>query len=340
MNLRDMSGSLRNLAFRISHAVRHIRPGGRISAFGAGDGRIGRIVVVNLKRQPKRWRSVSQEVARFRTFDGSSLLSIVQRFEAIDARDGRGVAATADVDPNYRMEHQLYVQPETRLLECFGADAPVKMTRQEVAVARSHIEIWKMIARGRHKHVLVLEDDIWFRAGAARQIDQGWRVAMRRCATEGGPQLLYLSYADAGGTAERLDECETLFRPVRGLWYLSGYVLSREGAAALLRAMPVVGPVDLWMNYRFNELGALALSTPAILQRQDVASDNSYSVVPFLARAGIVDARSHPMAPEKPHTGPLVAWSDGGEQESLAMALSMLGLRVRAFDGVEGQVQP
>ena len=339
MNLRKASGSLRRLAFRISRAMASILPGGRISAFGAGDDRIGSILVVNLDRQPRRWRRVLRELRRFRTSGGVPLASIARRLAAVDARDGRAVAATADVDSTYRIGDQLYVQPDARLEECFGVDEPIRMTRQEVAVARSHVEVWKAVATGSDDHVLVLEDDVWFRRGAAAAIDRGWRAALRRCRAEGGPRLLYLSYADAGGTAGRVDLCDALFRPVRGLWFLSGYVLSREGAAALLRAMPVIGPIDLWINYRFEELGALALSSPVILQRQDGASDNSYSVLPYLARAGIVDAGSGPMPPDRTGAGPVLAWTAGGDREGLAMALSMLGLRVRAFDGDEEAIR-
>jgi GR25 family glycosyltransferase involved in LPS biosynthesis len=322
MNLRGVSGSLCPSGFRLVRGITSILPGGRISAFGAGEDMIGSILVVNLNRQPMRWRGVLRELNRFRTSDGALLGSIARRFPAVDARDGRAVAATADVDPIYRIGDQLYVQPDARLEECFGVDEPVRMTRQEVAIARSHIEVWKAVATGTHDHVLVLEDDIWFRRGAAAAIDNGWRAALRRCHAEGGPRLLYLSYSDAGGTAGRVDPCEALFRPLRGLWFLSGYVLSRMGAAALLRAMPVVGPVDLWINYRFEELGALALTSPAILQRQDCVSENSYSVLPYLARAGIVDAGSGPWAPESKRTGPILAWTAGGEHEWLAMALS------------------
>lgn len=336
MNLREASGLLRSLTFRALRATIGGLPGGRISALGAGPDRIGSILIVNLDRQPTRWRRMLRELGRFRTFEGASLTSIVTRLAAVDARDGRAVAATADVDPNYRLGDQLHVQPDARLEECFGPDEPVRMTYQEVAVARSHVEVWKAVATGLHEHVLVLEDDVWFRPGAAAAIDRGWRAALERCRTNGGPRLLYLSYADAGGTADRSAPCDALFRPVRGLWFLSGYVLSREGAAALLRAMPVIGPVDMWINYRFQELGALALSSPAILQRQDCVSDNSYSVLPYLARAGIVDAGSGPMPPERTRAGPVLAWSAGGDREGLAMALSMLGLRVRAFDGDEG----
>lgn len=339
MNLRETSGSLRRLAFCVSRAMASMLPGGRISAFGPSDERVGSILVVNLDRQTRRWRRMLRELGRFKTSDGASLVSISRRLSAVDARDGRAVAATADVDSTYCIGDQLYVQPDARLEECFGVDEPIRMTRQEVAVARSHVEVWKAVATGSHAHVLVLEDDIWFARGAAAAIDRGWRAARQRCRAKGGPNLLYLSYADAGGTAERLDRCDVLFRPARGLWFLSGYILSREGAAALLRAMPVVGPVDMWINYRFEELGALALSSPVILQRPDCGSDNSYSVLPYLARAGIVDANSGPMPPNRTGAGPVLAWTAGGRTEGLAMALSMLGLRVRAFDGNEQAIR-
>lgn len=340
MNLKDASGVLRGIAFRIVRAVLGLLPYGRISAFGTGGGKIGAILVVNLDRQPRRWRRVRRELGRFRTSDGVPLLSITRRLAAVDARDGRAVAATGDVDVMYRVGDQLHVQPDPRLEACFGADVPVRMTRQEVAVARSHVEVWKAVMKGSEDHVLVLEDDVWFRRGAAAMIDLGWSAALKLWGNEGGPRLLYLSYADAGGTAERVDLGDGLFRPLRGLWFLSGYVLSREGAALLLRAMPVIGPVDLWMNYRFEALGALALSSPAILQRQDAGSDNSYSILPYLARAGSVDAGSGPAPSDRARVGSVFAWTAGGQQESLTMALSMLGLRVRAFDGDEDEIQP
>lgn len=335
MNLLNGVCRIRRLAFRGRRFLAGFFPGGRISAFGAGDRRVGKILIVNLDRQPHRLQRTLRELSRFHTEDASPLCSIAQRLSAVDARDGRAIAATADVDSHYCVGDQLYVQPDRRLAECFDVSTPVKMTRQEVAVARSHIEAWKAIAVGPDNYVLVLEDDVWFQRNAAAAIDRGWRAALRRCRAEGGPHLLYLSYDDAGGTVERADVCDALFTPKRGLWFLSGYVLSREGASILLRAMPVVGPVDMWMNYRFKKLGALALSSPAILQRQDSSSENSYSILPFLARAGIVDTRSGLMAPEKKSAGTVLAWTAGSEHEGLSMALSMLGFRVRAFDGDE-----
>ena len=295
------------------------------------------ILIVNLDRQPQRLRRTLRELRRFRTSDGVSLASLARRLPAVDARDSRAVAATADVDQAYKLADQLYVQPDRRLEECFGVEESVRMTRQEVAVAQSHVEAWKFIVAGSCNHVLILEDDVWFRPNAAAAIDRGWCAAGDRQTEMGGPHLLYLSYEDAGGTASRADVCDVLFRPERGLWFLSGYVLSRRGAEMLLRSMPVVGPVDMWINFRFEALGALALASPAILQRPNEKSENAYSVLPFLARAGVVDSSIVP-EPPKASVGPVLAWTAGGNMDGLAMALSMLGLRVRAFDDDERSI--
>lgn len=335
LDLDKVVRPIRKVAFRTWRSLTVAVPGPRIAAFGGGIDQIGAIMVVNLDRQTGRWRRVTRELGRFRTSDGVPLTSITRRLRAVDARDGRAVAATGDVDAMYRIGDHLFVQPDEQLAKCFAADEPVRMTRQEVAVARSHVEVWKTVATGTDDYVLVLEDDVWFKPGAPTAIDRGWRAALRRSAVEGGPKLLYVSYSDAGGTADRADACDSLFRPIRGLWFLSGYVISRVGAAALLRAMPVVGPVDLWLNYRFSELGALALTSPAIGQRHDEASENAYSVLPYLARAGIVDAEHGAKPPDLSRAGPVLAWTQRAEREGLAMALSMLGLRVRAFDGDE-----
>ena len=98
------------------------------------------ILIVNLDRQPQRLRRTLRELSRFRTSDGVSLASLARRLPAVDARDSRAVAATADVDQTYRLGDQLYVQPDARLEACFGVEEPVKMTRQEVA---SRSRMWK-----------------------------------------------------------------------------------------------------------------------------------------------------------------------------------------------------
>ena len=336
MRLEKPARALQAAAFRLLRRIAAVMPGGRIDAFGADDSRIEAILIINLDRQPHRMARTMRELARFRDHAGRRLTDLVRRLPAVDARDGRAVAATADVDPRYVIDDQLFVQPDPKLEVCFERSEDVRMTRQEIAVARSHIEAWKAIATGSEEHVLILEDDVWFCRGAAASIERAWREASTRVEGD-GLTMLYLSYEDAGGTCERTDVGEALFRPVRGLWFLCGYVLSRGGAQSLLRAMPVVGPVDMWINRQFGQLKPLAINTPAILQRTDAGSDNSYSVLPYLARAGIVDADSLP-SPARTFGTRIIAWTGRGAHEPLAMALSMLGLRVLAFDAAASGV--
>ncbi len=49
-------------------------------AFGNGVDQIASIVVINLDRQPRRWRQVTKELSRFRTSDGTGLVAITRRF--------------------------------------------------------------------------------------------------------------------------------------------------------------------------------------------------------------------------------------------------------------------
>lgn len=331
MNLREDLDLLHGRILRAVLAVRQLLPRKPIMAFGPGSDRIGAIIAINLDRQPTRWRRLQREFDRFTTCNGRSLTCLVERLAAIDARNGRETAPTADVDPLYRMGDQLFVQPDPRLEECFGRDEQVRMTRQEIAVARSHVEAWKQVAQGPHEYVLVLEDDVYFARGAARLIDRGWDAALRGRSASAGPELIYFSYLDAGGTAEKVPISPELFKPVRGYWYLSGYVLSRRGAEHLLKSMPVVGPVDLWMNHRFAELDVLAISRSALLQRPDGGSDNAYSILPYLSRSGIVDIGPEPVHASIAASGLVFAWNAPGSTDAMGMALSMLGYRVRTF---------
>jgi GR25 family glycosyltransferase involved in LPS biosynthesis len=190
MNLNKVVSPARTFTFRSWRSLTVRVPGARLRAFGGGAGQIGAITVINLDRRPWRWRRVKRELDRFRTSEGLPLTAIAGRLAAIDARDGRSGAATGDVDVMYRVGDQLHVQPDARLAECFSEDEPVRMTRQEVAVARSHVEAWKSIASGTEDFVLVLEDDVWFKPGAPAAIDRGWRAALNRRAADGGPKLL------------------------------------------------------------------------------------------------------------------------------------------------------
>lgn len=334
MNLARPSNAALRLAVSLAHGLRKMLPVQTSQAFGspitAISQTIEKIYVINLDREPSRWSNVKQELRRLRDSSGNDLLSITERYSAVDARDfSQDPPRDADVDPYYTLADQLFVEPQPRTLPTrYELDAPIRMSRAEVAVAKSHIEVWRRVAQGAQEHVLILEDDVWFHPSLARQLDHAWQeIAIGSDAKERF-DVLYVSYMEATHGAPKIFVSSHVFRPVRGLWYLSGYILSRQGANKLLRLLPCRGPIDLWINHQFSSLNIRATRRSLILQRRDAPSANSYSILPSLTTIGAINSEGAALFNIRPTQFPVFAFGpENSGQSALAMALSMLGYR-------------
>lgn len=288
---------------------------------------LSRIYVINLDRRPDRWRRVRRELDRFRDRHGERLSAVTRRFSAVDARYMEPIPDPALLIPWFTLADQLTVDPnpllqindETRARE-------IRMTRQEVAVALSHIQVWKLIADGDVPSVLVLEDDVFMTYGFARDLEATWSSLTRPETDEPAFDLLYLAFEDVGSVS--LIDVGAGARRLQhpGIWEASGYVLSREGARKLLDQLPVFGPVDLWLNMQFGRLRAFTAARPLIAQRIDEPSTNSYSVLPVLSQVGVITREKALVPATKQLAGPVVAVGDPDTGlTALATALSMLG---------------
>ena len=289
---------------------------------------IGPIFIINLDRQPDRWTNVLHELARILDAAGEPLSERVVRYSACDAQtDADRLLDGGDVQPIYTLSDQLFVEPQPSALpDSFDLTRPIRMSPAEVAVARSHIGVWKAIAQSTAAYTLVLEDDVWVERGFGRTVEQAWREM--EDADRTGPvfDILYLSYKEVRYGAPKELVSTNVFRPERGLWYLSGYVLSRKGAQTLLRLLPSRGPIDLWLNHKFREMDVRALRRSVIRQRLDSTSTNSYSILPTLSRIGVLDDYDTALFHQRPVHSPVFAFgAPRSGLSSLAMALSMLG---------------
>lgn len=313
-------------AYRTALAARRVRRQ-KTKSFGRGGSSIGRIYVINLDRQSGRWHQVLRELTRVSDERGIPLADLTKRVAAVDARYDIEPAPEL-VQPSYTLADQLYVDAHPLPLGVRDpCDTSIGMSREEVAVALSHVKTWESIATGDHQYGLVLEDDIYFRSVFPRLLDRAWSVLATK-EEHTALDLLYVSYEEARGGAEWGAAPAPLRRPVRGLWQLSGYVLSKRGAVRLLERLPVRGPVDLWINYAFADLDVFALRRPAIRQRLDLPSSNFYSALPVLARVGLLTVDKAPSVERHTAEGPIFGFGEPGTGvTSLATALSMLGLR-------------
>lgn len=297
------------------------------------DGRrpgIGPIFVINLDRQPDRWSDVRRELDRIVDAAGKPLSERVVRYSAYDAQAYTDeLYDTVDIEPFYKLGDQLFVEPQPHAVpDAFDLERSIRMSGAEVAVACSHIGIWKTIAQSDAPYALVLEDDVWFERSFGRLVDQAWREMEAADRTRPAFDVLYLSYKEVRHGAPKELISKGVFRPERGLWHLSGYVLSKNGAQTLLGLLPCRGPVDLWINHKFQEMDVRALRRSVINQRLDLNSTNSYSILPALSRIGILESGDAALFQQRPTHSPVFAFgSPGSGLSSLATALSMLGYR-------------
>jgi len=334
MKLSGRPLGLINHIFRFWLRLRKLLPKQRCHCFGAPAARhtpgIEKIFVINLDREHGRWSRMEKELQHVLDSSGARILDLTERYAAVDAVEFNShLPQREDIDPIYTLRDQLFVEPQpTTLPTQYKLDAPIQMSKAEIAVAQSHINVWRKIAAGDHPYVLVLEDDVWFHSVFSRCLDQTWNEIVTGSEGTGAFDVLYVSYLEVKHGAPKIRETRNVFHPERGLWHLSGYILSREGAAKLLQMLPCRGPIDLWINHHFKRLNVIATKRSLVEQRCDGGSANSYSILPALTAIGAINSEGPALFKVQPQARPVFAFGpDGSGLSSLAMALSMLGYR-------------
>ena len=196
------------------------------------------------------------------------------------------------------------------------------MTKQEIAVTLSHIEVWKKMMQENIEYALILEDDVYFTNKFSTNIDKIWDEI-----SKSKFDILFLSFDYVKGISKRERKCkEFIHKPHVGIWQASGYVLSKKGVQKLLKELPVYGPVDLWLNLKFEKLNALMINKPIIKQRVDIESTNSYSIMPVFTKLGLYSEDKPLIIKQKRKLPFILAYGDENSGlTSLAEALSMIG---------------
>lgn len=330
MNMKLYSGFFRKLRSKLITKMRLLDMNTKSNSFTSNDANdaIKRIYVINLDRKPDRWHQVSRELKRIKSNSGTSLLTITRRFSAVDARYLDGKIDNNTLRPYYSLADQFQVEPNPLVkVDAYSKALRIEMTPQEIAVALSHIEVWKLVAASNMPYTLILEDDIYFQYGFARKLDAAWHDIINQSSRYPAFDILFLSFQEVGINS-KVKKLQTglVRKPDCGIWLASGYVLSLRGAQTLLKMLPVYGPVDLWLNLQFDKLDVFLTKQPIIEQRVDVPSTNSYSIMPVLSQIGVYTHDKPLIATKHKLPGPVFAFGDPGSGlTALATGLSVLG---------------
>jgi len=335
MNRNRTLGPILSWVYKASLKIRKLVGRKKCSAFssskkGSSFQKIERIFVINLDRQPHRLNNVFKEFSPVLDENSSSLKNIIVRVPAVDASqlDSDSLNQLETVRRTYTLAGQLYVDPCKALPQNLDLDMSIEMSQQEIAVALSHIETWKKVAHGDEQYALVLEDDIYLHHKFPAYVENIWKELEEVKISSPLFDILFLSFKEVDQGAEKVRISKNTFKLFRGIWYMSGYILSKEGAKRLLSMLPVQGPVDLWINHKFSEIEALMTAKSVIPQRNDEASGNFYSVLPILSQIGVLNDGAPSVFTNIPTAKPIFAIGRlGGGLTSLGMAISMLGYR-------------
>ena len=333
MNKNKKSRSFVNKGKTIFQKFRRIFTKKKCSAFNVSSNNkkiecIEKIYVINLDRQPNRYKRVQSEFSKIMDTSRNSLTNILERVTAVDAINLQQDTLIDNINSTYTLGEQLFVDPCQALPKDLNLDMNINMSKQEVAVALSHIKVWKKIASGKEPYVLVIEDDICLDPNFSSLMEKSWNEIRKKENKGSLFDVLFLSFKEVDLGAEKTIFTDSTFKLFRGIWYMSGYVLSKECANKLIDMLPLHGPVDLWINHKFDQLSALMTKKSIIPQRSDEASVNFYSVLPILSKIGVLNDGSASVFKNKPTTIPLFAMGkESNKLTSLAMALSMLGFK-------------
>lgn len=173
---------------------------------------IEHIYVINLDRQLHRWEQIKEELSYVLDVSKTPLNARTTRISAIDARQFETTMNVDDVTQTYSLGEQLYVDPRRLLPSKLDLDEKIEMSRQEVAVALSHIKTWRQIAAGHHEYVLVLEDDVYFKRSFAHYLDKIWEQLFVSHNDSSQFDILYLSFQEVDLGAEKIQISENVFK--------------------------------------------------------------------------------------------------------------------------------
>lgn len=334
MNININHRFLKRATFLLKQLKRILTPSVRHQAFYStlnGDKKlIDSIYIINLDRQPGRWKQIFQETKREKISKDITLADYCHRVPAVDGKTLDMTTIPKErVDKEFNLKDQYAVDPDPRLLEIIrDQEIWITMTKEEIAVCLSHILCWKRIIDENRSFGLIMEDDIFFEGFFSKKLNRIWNELPVNHTGTPIFDLLYLSYREVDWGAEKESYSENLNKPLKGLWWLSGYVLSYQGAKKLLDLLPVKGPIDLWINLQFPKLDVYASVPSLIFQRNDLQSGNSYSILPILSQIGIQSDKTHLELQQRKGRNPVFVVTDNASQAAVVTtALSVLGYR-------------
>ena len=232
---------------------------------------IGNTYILHLEEREDRFEDLSKELRGINIGKGRNLETEVVWWPAvkIDEIDDRPEGWLVD-EYSFQYHWEVDKDPLFKEPEKY-ADEIIKCSAPEVSIVMGHINMWKDFVKSDYRTALFMEDDVKF----APEFEEKLESIMEDELPEDF-DILYVS-AMPLLTFDWEHHTENVAKLNGGVWWMSGYILSKQGAQKLLDLLPVIGPIDLWINHQFKHLNSYISRGNLIEQSDGNGSDNQYS---------------------------------------------------------------
>lgn len=153
-------------------------------------------------------------------------------------------------------------------------EVAIDCSAAETAISLGHLKMWKEFLASDAEVAMFLEDDVYFDYQFEDKVKSIFETELPK-----DWDMLYLGALPNYHGFTWDPHSKNLLRLYNGVWWMSSYVLTRKAAQRLVDNIPIVGPVDVWINYQFEGMKVFMTNGNLITQTGMSDSDNTYSFV-------------------------------------------------------------
>lgn len=236
---------------------------------------IDKAYILHLPHREDKKSLLTERLKKTKTKE-SNLLDLVTWWE--------GYFNTTTWDPkihnaNYSLKYAWDIEPTPEVIHNIGgiviiddlAKINITASLPESNIALGHASILQDIVDNNIQHALILEDDAIFSPGFSwlmermfKQLPDDW-------------DIFYVSYQPCFYGFKSEQYTEDIIKIKSGAWWLSGVFISQRAAKKLIDNFPIIGPIDVWINYHFEDLNVYGTMYNCINQDSKSSSDNTNS---------------------------------------------------------------
>ena len=238
--------------------------------------------ILHLPRRKDRKQKLSKHLSEIKLTNGNGTLNDHaiwwKGYDGVKKWSKKEHVGVYSFDLHWTVDPAPWFDLEPGALEVFKKKGQtIKCSNAESSIALGHIKMWKDFLKSDKECALFVEDDVKF----SFRFEERLNDILTKELNKSEYDMLYLSTLPSEHGFTWDPHTKNTLRVFNGIWWMSGYILTKRGAQKLIDNLPIVGPVDVWINHIFPQMNVFMSKENLIVQADGGWSDNTYSFPEF-----------------------------------------------------------